>query len=111
MKTILAITAAAMIASVAGHVAAQGADVRSVSVSYADLDLARTSGRETLERRIGNAVTLVCAPQPAALDLTQSHEYEKCRSQAIVGARQQVARVYDGQSLARASITVAPGKR
>ena len=111
MKTILAISAAAMIAGLAGHAAAQDAGPRSVNVSYADLDLTRDSGRAALERRISNAVTQVCAPQPASIDLTQMHYYEKCRTAAAGSARQQLAQLYDGRALAQASIKVGPGKR
>lgn len=111
MKPILAISVATMIAGLAGHAAAQSGEARSVSVSFADLDLSRASGREALEQRISNAVLRVCAPRPAPIDLTQTHEYDACRSLAMSGARQQLAQVYDGRALAQASITVGPGKR
>ena len=111
MKTFLAISVAAMIASVAGHAAAQDGSARTVAVSFADLDLSRSSGREALERRIANAVTKVCAPQPAGVDLTMTHYYQQCRIQALSGAKQQLAQVYDGRALAQASISVGPGKR
>jgi UrcA family protein len=113
MKTILAVSAAIMIASVAGvagHAAAQDGQ-RSVLVSYADLDLRQAAGRQVLEHRIGSAVEKVCSPAPAGVDLTQTHDFQKCRSQAMVGAQQQLAQVFNGQELAQASIRVRPGVR
>lgn len=111
MKSILAISVATVIASLAGQAAAQSGEARSVRVSFADLDLSRASGRDALEQRISNAVLKVCAPRPAVIDLTQMHQYDACRSMAMTGARQQLAQVYDGRALAQASITVGPGKR
>jgi UrcA family protein len=110
MKTILAVSAAIMIASVAGHAAAQDSQ-RTVRVSYADLDLGQAAGRQVLEHRIGNAVDKVCSPAPAGVDLTQTHDFQKCRGQAMAGARQQLAQIFDGRMLAEASITVRPGAR
>lgn len=110
MKTILAISAAAMLAGLAGHALAQDG-ARTIAVSYADLDLTRATGREVLERRIDMAAARVCAPQPLNIDLTMTHDYQLCRSQALAGARQQLAQAYGGRALAQAAITVGPGKR
>jgi UrcA family protein len=112
MKTIIAMSAAALIAGVATQAVAQDlGDARTVAVSYGDLDLTRASGREVLEHRIAGAVDKVCAGRPSSVDLTMLHYYEKCRSEAFAGARQQLAQVYDGRALAQASIKVGPGKR
>lgn len=110
MKTTLALAAAAFLMGLAGQAAAQE-PARSVAVSYADLDLSQAAGRAALERRIGNAAANVCSPQPSGIDLTMTHYYEQCRTDALAGARRQMAQVYDGRVLARASITVARGKR
>jgi UrcA family protein len=113
MKTILAVSAAIMIASVAsvsGHAAAQDGQ-RTVLVSYADLDLRQVAGRQALEHRIGHAVDKVCSPAPAGVDLTQTHDFQKCRSQAMVGAQQQLAQILSGRELAQASIRVRPSAR
>jgi UrcA family protein len=110
MKTILAVSAAIMIASGAGHAAAQDGQ-RTVLVSYADLDLRQAAGRQALEHRIGAAVNKVCSPAPAGVDLTQMHEFQTCRSQAMVGVQQQVAQILNGRELAQASISVRPGVR
>ena len=110
MKTILAVSAAIVISSVAGHAGAQDSQ-RTVRVSYADLDLRQDAGRQVLEHRIGAAVEKVCSPAPAGVDLTQRHDYQRCRSQAMVGAQHQLAQLYDGRALAEASITVRPGAR
>jgi UrcA family protein len=80
-------------------------------VSYADLDLRQVAGRQALEHRIGNAVDKVCSPAPAGVDLTQTHDFQKCRSQAMVGAQQQMAQILNTRELAQASIVVRPGAR
>jgi len=110
MKTILAVSAAIMIASIAGHAGAQEGQ-RTVSVSYADLDLRQAAGRQVLEHRISNAVNKVCSPAPSGIDLTQAHDFQTCRGQAMVGAQQQLAQLFDGRALAQASISVRPGAR
>jgi UrcA family protein len=110
MKTILAVSAAIMIASVAGHAGAQDGQ-RTVRVSYADLDLRQDAGRQVLEHRIGAAVDKVCSPAPAGVDLGQTHEFQKCRSQAMLGAQQQLAQIFDNRALAEAMLIVRPGVR
>ena len=112
MKTILAIAAATVLATVAGHAAAQdSSDARTVAVSYADLDLSRASGRATMERRIESAVQHVCPTPASTQDLTARHYSDKCRTTALAGAQHQLAQVYDGRALAQAAIEVGPGKR
>jgi UrcA family protein len=111
MKTILAITAVALLGVGAPYAHAQEDAPRAISVSYADLDLSRASGREALERRVSNAVALVCAPRPTIIELPQTRLYNMCMAQAAAGARQQLAEVYRGRLVARASIEVRPGRR
>lgn len=107
----LALSAAAIAGGFASFAAAQEGPSRSVSVSYADLDLSRASGRETLDRRISNAVARVCSPQPALIDLAQAHAYEQCRSDALSGAHEQMTRLFEGQALAQASVRVGRAAR
>jgi len=68
---------------------AAAATVRSMAVSYADLDLARAAGRATLARRIDAAAQAVCASSnigpAAALDEAQ------CIRGAVIAARAKVA--------------------
>ena len=69
------------------------AETRSVPVSYADLDLATTAGKSTLDRRIDRAADLVCG----ASDQGDKFDVANCRSKAIVSARN-AARLASAQS-------------
>lgn len=112
MNRVIAIAAAAALgATFAGQAAAQSGDTVRVSVSYADLDLSRASGREALEHRIDSAIDRICADEPSPVDLNRTHVYRVCRAQAWAGARQQLAAVYGGATLAQAAIRIGFGKR
>ncbi len=111
MKTIIAITAAALALTLSGHASAQDSqDARSVMVSYADLDLGHDVGRATLERRVANAVRVVC-PDSSGVDLKAVSLTETCRAKAWAGAKQQLAQIRDGRVFAQASLQIGPGKR
>lgn len=110
MKTIIAIAAATLALLTAGQAAAQTDAPMRASVSYADLDLSRPTGREALEHRIDQAVSRVCADEPSLLDLKRTSIYRRCRDEAWAGAKQQLAAVYSGARFAQAAITVGPGK-
>ena len=111
MKTLIALTSAILFGVAAGHAAAQADAPLKTTVSYADLDLSRASGREALEHRIEAAVIRVCADQPSPVDLKATRAYRQCRSQAWAGAKQQLAEVYGGARFAEASIRVGAGNR
>ena len=112
MHTFTAIASAALVSLVAGHAFAQpDPDVRHVSVSYADLDLSRASGRTVLEQRIERAIDRVCPGRPGPGELIDLSIAQKCREQAWAGAQRQLAEIYDGRAMAVASIQVGPGKR
>lgn len=54
----------------------------SVAVSYADLDISRSVGRETLERRVASAISRVCGtPGGAHTSLSEKMRVRECRSQ------------------------------
>jgi len=108
MRTFIAI-AAALAALAAGQACAQTDLPLKTSVSYADLDLSRASGRAVLEHRIDWAVGRVCQAQPSRLDLRGAEIYRKCRQSAWDSARQQLAAVYNGARFAQAAIQVGPG--
>ncbi|HEX3365233.1 UrcA family protein [Phenylobacterium sp.] len=110
MNTVIAIAATTLAILAAGQASAQTDAPMKASVSYADLDLSRPTGREALERRIDQAVSKVCADEPSVLELKQTSLYRKCREEAWVGAKQQLAAVYSGARFAQAAITVGPGK-
>jgi UrcA family protein len=112
MHSFTAIASATLIALVAGHAFAQtNTDSPQASVSYADLDLSRASGRTVLENRIEMAIDRVCPGRPSPGELRNLAIGRKCREQAWAGAQHQLAAIYDGRALAQASIQVCPGKR
>jgi UrcA family protein len=110
MKTVTAIATAALLALAAGVVSAQAQDeVRTASVSYADLDLTHASGRAVLQRRVAHAVDLVCSPRPSTRELGKMQAFRACREKAWTGANQQLAQIYGGKMLAEASVKVPKG--
>jgi UrcA family protein len=112
MHTFTAIASAALVSLVAGHAFAQtDSDARHASVSYADLDLSRASGRTVLQQRLEKAIDRVCPGRPGPGELINLASGQKCREQAWAGAQRQLAVIYDGRSLAAASIQVGPGQR
>lgn len=62
----------------------------SVTVPYADLDLATEAGATALNARIAGAIKQVC-DRPAARDLHAWGAWQKCREEAMEGAVQQLA--------------------
>ena len=110
MKTIIAITAAALVTLAAGAALAQS-DTPKAAVSYADLDLSRASGRTVLEHRIEAAVAMVCPSHMGPGELRNLQTGKACREQAWAGAQRQLAEIYDGRAFAQASIQIGPGKR
>lgn len=109
MKTIIAITSAALFAAAAIPASAQAIQGQKITVSYADLDLSHSTGRAILEKRVEHAVDTVCAGRPMPAELSQQHQYRVCRDQAWSSARQQLARAYTGEKLAQVSIQVNGG--
>lgn len=62
----------------------------SVTVPYADLNLATEAGAATLGKRIVGAVRQVC-DRPAVRDLQAWASWQKCRDEAMEGVAQQLA--------------------
>ena len=110
MKTFTAI-AAAFVALSAGQAAAQPEAPLKAAVSYADLDLSRASGRSVLENRVARAVESVCPPRPSPAELRKRQAFRACHEQAWAGARQQLAAIYDGRQMAKASVDVIGAAR
>lgn len=82
----LAINAAALTVLAPG--AAQGAgptEIRSVIVSYDDLDLSKEAGVAALYRRIEAAANRVCGPKPTH-DLRQFYAQRNCYENAVANA-------------------------
>jgi len=65
-------------------------EVRSKVVYFADLNLARAAGVQTLYRRIRAAANYVCAPWDETRDLAQFSEWRACRDSAIANAVSQI---------------------
>ncbi len=64
-------------------------ETRSVTVSYADLDIARPADRAILERRIVVAADRICA-NPGERDIRSLMEARECRTAALADARPKV---------------------
>jgi UrcA family protein len=71
-----------------GHDAA--AERRQVAVSYADLDLSKPAGAQTLYKRIKGAASRVC--RPTGLYVMASRSHRKCIETAVADAVAQVDR-------------------
>ena len=111
MKTIIAMTTAALLTLAAGQAAAQDAQAApKASVSYADLDLSRPAGRSVLERRISVAIDRVCPSAAYPGELRDHLTARNCRQTALAGANQQLAAIYDGRKFADSAIRVAGSK-
>ena len=90
---------------------------RSVTISYADLNLASAAGGMELYKRINHAAETACGPMPAGVvvylyPLAQRH-YKKCVHQAVDNAvagldNPMVTALHNGQAL---PITVAENVR
>lgn len=62
------------------------------SVSHRDLDLSRPEDRARLDRRIGRALEAVCGSY-ATVEPDRMAEIDRCRSEAEMRTRAQVARL------------------
>ena len=112
MKTIIAMTTAALLTlATAGQAAAQDEQAApKASVSYADLDLSHPAGRSVLERRISIAVARVCPSDAYPGELRDHLAARTCKKTAWAGANQQLAAIYDGRKFADSAIRVAGAK-
>jgi UrcA family protein len=89
MKTITTLAAAIVATFTAAPALAQDAPaVRSVAVSYADLDLGSEAGREAFDNRLRQAVRDVCGTASSA-DLRGQNRVDSCRDELTARAAQQ----------------------
>jgi UrcA family protein len=68
--------------------------IRSVNVSYADLDLRSSAGQRAMQQRIRIAIDRVCGPA-LNTDLAGANEIRRCRSELkerVAGMMDQIAR-------------------
>ncbi|QMW24381.1 UrcA family protein [Sandaracinobacteroides saxicola] len=96
----IAVSAATLV-GVAGP--AQAAEVHSVRVSHADLDLGTVAGRTTLENRIRQAAKSVCGVSADSRDLLAKEKARECMVAALEGSRAAVTAVV----AAKAPVAVA----
>ena len=106
MKTLIAIAAAALLASTGVAQAQIGSEPASVAVSYADLDLSSPGGRKALEGRVAAAVKRVCPEKPLPQELRKQQAWRACQHTAWSSARQQLAAIYGGSRLAANAVQV-----
>ena len=65
---------------------------KSQSVSYADLDLSKPAGAQTLYKRIQAAARNVCGPVDQYTFVVSAYSFRKCYQAAVAGAVAQVDR-------------------
>lgn len=82
------LTAGALVVPTVSQAADMDWDTRSVSVSYADLNLVSIEGRYDLERRISRAANTVCN-LATSNSLALDSRMRSCRNGALEGARPQ----------------------
>ncbi len=88
LKLLCVCGAVAISASLVVPTVTQAQEPRSVTVSYADLNLANDAGASILEKRIGNAARIVCEIEDSRqMPLAQATLL--CRNQAVADARPQ----------------------
>lgn len=63
-------------------VAGRGAETRSVTVAFGDLDMRRAAGANTLYSRLRAAARTVCSPM-ASRDLMERRDWSHCYSEAL----------------------------
>ena len=85
-KAIPAAAALAVAAVLVVPTVSHAQDTRSMTVSYADLNLTSAIGQDRLQRRVGFAASSVCG-QEDSRDFTLVRQVRVCRSGAIEGAQ------------------------
>lgn len=108
MKTLIAMTAATLLTTLAAPALAQSTDAPKAVVNFADLNLSSASGQAVLHTRIAQAVESVCPARPHPNELNLQKDYNSCRQQAWDSVRKQMAAVPSQQKLAQ---FVLPGER
>jgi UrcA family protein len=88
LKTLTAVAAAAVAATLLVPTVSEAADTDSVRVSYADLNLASSIGQNTLQRRIVFAARVVCGPADQR-DIPFWMAVGECRDGSVADAQPQ----------------------
>lgn len=83
---------------------------RSIPVSFADLNLTRSAGLDTLYRRLERATELVCGPREDGRNLALHRDQQQCRSHAMDAAVAEIGHLgLDDMHLARTGRPVDRG--
>ena len=104
MKTVTAAAAVLLSAALVVPTVSQAQDVESVTVSYADLDLATDYGQNRLGRRIAFAAESVCDLGETAAELRLAQATKACRSESIASVQPAYLAAIDGAR--RGTVTV-----
>ena len=86
-KTVTAVAAVLSTAALVTPTVSHAEDVRSVAVSYADLDLVSGAGQQQLERRISFAARTVCDLGERSYELDLAAATSACRTATIADAQ------------------------
>lgn len=91
-NSIVTVLAAAALAGSVATPAVAAEDVVSVTVPFADLDIADPAGANALTQRIDSAVDKVC-DRPDMRNLKAMIAWEECKTEALAGAMEQLSLV------------------
>ena len=99
MKTVaLAIATAALgFAGTTTPALASGQAMKSIKVSYADLNLNTTEGQQTLARRVKAAARKVCSYKSGATNVRLRRQSRDCYAKAHAAARKQTAAIVENE--------------
>lgn len=86
------IAAFAVCTSLVAYSASAESGVKSQTVSFADLDLSKPAGAQTLYKRIQKAARHVCGPIDKYMYVTPRKAFRECYQEAIAAAVAQVDR-------------------
>jgi UrcA family protein len=92
LLTRASITAFAICTSLVAYSASAEPKVKSQSVSFADLDLSKPAGAQTLYKRIQKAARHVCGPIDKYTYVIPRKAFRECYEEAIAAAVAQVDR-------------------
>ena len=92
LLTRASIVAFAVCTSLVSYSASAESKVKAQAVSYADLDLSKPAGAQTLYKRIQAAARNVCGPVDQYTFVVSAYSFRKCYQAAVEGAVAQVDR-------------------
>jgi UrcA family protein len=84
--------ALALCACLAAYGASAEPSTKSVAVSFADLDLSKAAGAQTLYKRIKAAARQVCGPRDLYTHVGSQKQFRKCYDTAVANAVAEIDR-------------------